>query len=72
MSYHIERHGQMRPVPLEGITDHGNRRTVAGTTRQRSRCWAPGADVAPYHNRQVVVIRPEDCSAWICLMDAST
>jgi putative SOS response-associated peptidase YedK len=28
---------------------------------------APGPDVAPYHNRQVVVVRPEDWSAWICL-----
>jgi putative SOS response-associated peptidase YedK len=27
----------------------------------------PGADVAPYHNRQVVVVRPEDWSAWIYL-----
>jgi putative SOS response-associated peptidase YedK len=26
---------------------------------------APGPDVAPYHNRQVVVVRPEDWSAWI-------
>lgn len=28
---------------------------------------APGPDVAPYHNRQVVVLRPEDWSAWIHL-----
>jgi putative SOS response-associated peptidase YedK len=28
---------------------------------------APGPDVAPYHNRQVVVVRPEDWSAWIYL-----
>ena len=27
----------------------------------------PGADVAPYHNRQVVVLRPENWSAWIDL-----
>lgn len=27
----------------------------------------PGPDVAPYHNRQVVVLRPEDWSAWIGL-----
>jgi putative SOS response-associated peptidase YedK len=27
----------------------------------------PGPDVAPYHNRQVVVVRPEDWSAWIYL-----
>jgi putative SOS response-associated peptidase YedK len=26
---------------------------------------APGPDVAPYHNRQVVVVRPEDWSAWL-------
>jgi putative SOS response-associated peptidase YedK len=26
---------------------------------------APGADVAPYHNRQVVVLRPENWAAWI-------
>jgi putative SOS response-associated peptidase YedK len=28
---------------------------------------APGPDVAPYHNRQVVVVRPEDWSAWLHL-----
>lgn len=27
----------------------------------------PGPDVAPYHNRQVVVLRPDDWSAWIAL-----
>jgi putative SOS response-associated peptidase YedK len=28
---------------------------------------APGPDVAPYHNRQVVVLRPEDWAAWLYL-----
>ena len=28
---------------------------------------APGADVAPYHDRQVVVLRPADWPAWIYL-----
>jgi putative SOS response-associated peptidase YedK len=28
---------------------------------------APGPDVVPYHNRQVVVLLPEDWSAWIHL-----
>jgi putative SOS response-associated peptidase YedK len=28
---------------------------------------APGADVAPYHTRQIVVLRPEDWAAWIHL-----
>jgi putative SOS response-associated peptidase YedK len=28
---------------------------------------APGPDVAPYYNRQVVVLRPEDWAAWIHL-----
>ncbi|ESZ21551.1 SOS response-associated peptidase family protein [Mesorhizobium sp. L48C026A00] len=27
----------------------------------------PGPDVAPYHNRQVVVLQPEDWAAWIHL-----
>ncbi|NMG41186.1 SOS response-associated peptidase [Chelativorans sp. ZYF759] len=27
----------------------------------------PGPDVAPYHNRQVVVLRPQDWAAWIWL-----
>jgi len=27
----------------------------------------PGADIASYHNRQVVVLRPEDWAAWIWL-----
>ena len=25
----------------------------------------PGADVAPYHNRQVVLLSPRDCVAWL-------
>ena len=28
---------------------------------------APGPDVAPYHSRQVVVLRPEDWGAWLHL-----
>ncbi len=27
----------------------------------------PGADVKPYHNLQIVVLRPEDWAAWIYL-----
>ncbi len=27
----------------------------------------PGPDVAPIHNRQVVVLRPEDWTAWLDL-----
>ena len=27
----------------------------------------PGADVKPFHNRQIVVLRPEDWAAWIYL-----
>ena len=27
----------------------------------------PGPDVAPYHNRQVVVLQPENWTAWINL-----
>jgi putative SOS response-associated peptidase YedK len=33
---------------------------------------APGPDVAPYHNRQVVVLRPEDWAAWIHLTKTET
>ena len=25
----------------------------------------PGADIAPYHNRQVVLLSPRDCFAWL-------
>jgi len=25
----------------------------------------PGPDIAPYHNRQVVLLSPEDCFAWL-------
>ena len=25
----------------------------------------PSADVAPYHNRQVVVLRPQDWGRWL-------
>lgn len=28
---------------------------------------SPGSDIAPYHDRQVVVLRPADWSAWINL-----
>ena len=28
---------------------------------------APGPDIAPYHNRQVCVLRPEDWAAWLFL-----
>jgi putative SOS response-associated peptidase YedK len=28
---------------------------------------APGADMAPYHDRQVAVLRPEDWAAWLYL-----
>jgi putative SOS response-associated peptidase YedK len=31
---------------------------------------APGPDVEPYHSRQVVVVRPEDWSAWLYLTKA--
>ncbi|RVB28735.1 SOS response-associated peptidase, partial [Mesorhizobium sp. M7A.F.Ca.CA.004.05.1.1] len=27
----------------------------------------PGPDVAPIHNRQIVVLRPDDWAAWIYL-----
>jgi len=27
----------------------------------------PGSDVEPFHNRQVVVLRPENWKAWLCL-----
>jgi putative SOS response-associated peptidase YedK len=27
----------------------------------------PGPDVAPYHNRQVAVLRPEDWASWLSL-----
>lgn len=27
----------------------------------------PGPDIAPYHNRQVVVLQPSDWAAWINL-----
>jgi putative SOS response-associated peptidase YedK len=33
---------------------------------------APGPDVAPYHNRQVIVLRPEDWGAWIHLTKTET
>jgi putative SOS response-associated peptidase YedK len=25
----------------------------------------PGPDIAPYHNRQVVLLSPQDCFAWL-------
>ncbi|HRN83227.1 MAG TPA: SOS response-associated peptidase [Hyphomicrobium sp.] len=28
---------------------------------------SPGDDIAPYHNRQVVVLKPEDWAAWLHL-----
>jgi putative SOS response-associated peptidase YedK len=31
---------------------------------------APGPDVAPFHNRQIVVLRPENWTAWLHLTKA--
>lgn len=28
---------------------------------------APGVDIAPYHDRQIVFLRPEDAAAWLNL-----
>lgn len=28
---------------------------------------SPGEDIAPYHNRQVVILKPEDWAAWLHL-----
>jgi putative SOS response-associated peptidase YedK len=28
---------------------------------------SPGQDIAPYHDRQVVVLKPEDWAAWLYL-----
>ena len=28
---------------------------------------APGPDIAPYHDRQVCVLRPDDWAAWLFL-----
>jgi len=28
---------------------------------------SPGPDIVPYHDRQVVVLRPEDWAAWLYL-----
>lgn len=48
--------------------------TIAGIWRETGRLTLPafsmlttepGPDVEPYHNRQVVVLRPEDWAAWI-------
>jgi len=25
----------------------------------------PGADIAPFHNRQIIVLAPEDCARWL-------
>ncbi len=25
----------------------------------------PGGDVAPYHNRQIILLRPQDCARWL-------
>ena len=33
---------------------------------------APSADVAPYHDRQVAVLRPEDWAAWLYLTKPET
>jgi putative SOS response-associated peptidase YedK len=33
---------------------------------------APGLDVAPFHNRQVVVLQPENWSAWLHLTKPET
>jgi hypothetical protein len=50
---------------------HGDRRHLAGGTRRSAGIHQlttePGPDVSPYHNRQVVVLRPDAWAAWIYL-----
>lgn len=33
---------------------------------------SPGPDIEPYHNRQVVVLRPRDWAAWLYLTKPQT
>ena len=33
---------------------------------------APGEDILPYHDRQIVVLRPEKWSAWIYLTESES
>ena len=33
---------------------------------------SPGPDIEPYHNRQVVVLRPQDWAAWLYLTKPQT
>jgi putative SOS response-associated peptidase YedK len=46
--------------PEEGHGDHPPAFTMLTTE--------PVPDVEPYHNRQIVVLRPENCSDWIYLI----
>ncbi|QYC11475.1 SOS response-associated peptidase [Brevundimonas nasdae] len=43
---------------------------IAGLVRQDAFAMLttePGADIAPYHDRQIVVLRPEEGAAWLDL-----
>lgn len=57
----------LRDSPIMGIAglwregDHGGPPSFTMLTTD------PGPDVAPYHDRQVVVLRPEDWAAWLFL-----
>ena len=51
-------------MAIAGLWREGNGTEPAAFTMLTT---APGPDVAPYHNRQIVVLRPEDWSAWIDL-----
>jgi putative SOS response-associated peptidase YedK len=50
------------PLPGSGAKEKGISHPPSPTE--------PGPDVAPVHNRQVVVLRPENWAAWIHLTKA--
>ena len=51
-------------MAIPGLCRDGNGSLPAAFTMVTTE---PGSDIAPYHSRQVVVLRPEHWSAWIDL-----
>ena len=51
-------------LAIAGLWREGQGNQLATFTMLTTR---PGPDVLPYHNRQIVVLRPEDWAAWLRL-----
>jgi putative SOS response-associated peptidase YedK len=57
----------LRDAPFMAIAGIARETGADGLPAFTMLTTAPSADVAPYHDRQVAVLRPEDWAAWLFL-----